>query len=338
MIFDVIDPETFATIRQVNTWRSMTWKRGYNTEGKFLIEVDNTAENAQLLSPGRYLREHGTENAVVLTAGYNEPGGHTWVATGYPLTNLLRRRVSTTVISQQTAEPALRALFEECFSGGRALPRLSLDDPAGLTVTYAQQLSGKSYYEYAETICQALDIGFRVRMVGSNDEKKLLFGLYQPPRNQNLKYRKLYGNLEQVQLKISDTDYANVALVLGSGEGDTRTKCIVGDIASTGNARQEIVIDARDIQPQDGETTASQSYINRLAMRGYEKLLEKQKIDSLSFQIADDGRAELGDIVTCIVDGVRLSSEARITEIELTGKKGAISRKITVGTPVIRRR
>lgn len=338
MIFDVIDPETFATIRQVGTWRSMTWRRGYNTEGKFLVEVDNTAANAQLLSPGRYLREHGTDNAVVLTAGYNEPGGSTWVATGYPLTNLLRRRVSTTVISQQSAETALQRLFTECFSDGRALPRLELDDSVGLVAVYEQQISGKSVYEYAETICQALDIGFRVRMVGQNDQKKLLFGLYQPVQNPNLKYRKIYGNLEQVQIKISDTDYANVALVLGSGDGDTRTKCVVGDITSTGNARREIIVDARDLQPKEGETTASQSYINRLAMRGYEKLLEKQKIDSLSFQIADDGRAELGDIVTCIVDGVRLTSAARITEIEITSKKGAVNRKITVGTPVIRRR
>ena len=56
MIFDVIDPETFKTLQHVSTWRSMTWQRGYNTEGKFLIEVENTAANAQMLAPGRYLR------------------------------------------------------------------------------------------------------------------------------------------------------------------------------------------------------------------------------------------------------------------------------------------
>ena len=337
MIFDVIDPETLATIQQVTMWRSMTWKRGYNTEGKFLIEVENTAENARMLSEGRYLREHGTENAVILRAGYNEPGGHTWIATGFPLTNLLRWRVSNTIIGQQNAETALRDLFSECFSDGRALPGFVLDDAAGLAAEYSQQISGKSCYEYAETICQALDIGFRVRMIGSNAEKALRFGMYKPELNPNLKYRLDYGNLEQVQLKLSDNDYANVAVVLGSGEGTSRAKAVVGDITSTGIARREIIVDARDVQPQDGETTASQSYINRLAMRGAEKLLEKQKVESISFQPSDD-RADLGDIVTCIVDGVRLEATARVTEIELTSKNGALSRKLTVGTPVIRRR
>lgn len=337
MIFDVIDPSTLATIQQITMWRSMSWTRGYNTEGSFLIEVENTAENARLLSEGRYLREHGTSNAVVLRAGYNEPGSQTWVATGYPLTNLLRWRVSNTAISQTAAETALRDLFTECFTGARALPGLQLDGSAGLTSVYSQQISGKSVYEYTETVCQALDLGFRVRMMGSNADKKLLFGLYQPARNPNLKYRLEYGNLEQVQLKLSDNDYANVALVLGAGEGSSRTKAVVGEITSTGSARREIIVDARDIQPQDGETTASQSYINRLAMRGYEKLLEKQRVESISFQPSDD-RADLGDIVTCIVDGLNLAADARVTEISITSKNGAISRKLTVGTPVIRRR
>ena len=72
MIFDVIDPDSLATIRQVESWKSMSWKQGYNTDGSFLLEVENTAENARLLAPGRYLREHGTTNAVVLRAAYNE--------------------------------------------------------------------------------------------------------------------------------------------------------------------------------------------------------------------------------------------------------------------------
>lgn len=337
MIFDVIDPDSLATIRQVESWKSMSWKQGYNTDGSFLLEVENTAENARLLAPGRYLREHGTTNAVVLRAAYNESSGKTWVATGYPLTNLLRQRVSTTVVAQQDAETALRALFTECFDGGRAIPGLALDNAANITLTYAQQLSNKSLYEYVQTICQALDIGYRVRMTGSNDQKHLLFGLYRPERNPNLKYRVAYGNLESVQIKLSDVDYANVALVLGAGEGSARAQVVVGDIGSTGADRHEIIVDARDLQPDEGETTADKTYLDRLAMRGVEKLLEHQKIDSLTFVPADD-RAQLGDIVTCIVDGVRLEAAARVTEIEVTSKSGSQTRKITVGTPVIRRR
>lgn len=337
MTFDVIDPATLKTIRRVESWKSMSWKQGYNTDGSFLLEVENTADNVRLLAPGRYLRERGTANAVVLRAAYNESGGKTWVVTGYPLTNLLRQRVSTTIIAQQDAETALRALFAECFDGGRAIPGLVLDDAAGIGLTYAQQLSGKSLYNYVQSICQALDIGYRVRMTGSNDQKLLRFGLYRPERNPNLKYRVAYGNLEGVQIKLSDVDYANVALVLGAGEGSARAQVIVGDIGSTGADRHEIIVDARDVQPNDGETTTDKAYLDRLAIRGVEKLLECKKVDSLTFVPADD-RAQLGDIVTCIVDGVRLEASARVTEIEVTSKSGSQTRKITVGTPVIRRR
>mgnify|MGYP002620285352 FL=1 len=337
MTFDVIDPATLETIHRIESWKSMSWKRGYNTDGRFLLEVENTAENVRLLAPGQYLREHGTTNAVVLRAAYNESGGKTWVVTGYPLADLCRQRVSTTVIAQQDAETALRALFTECFDGGRAITGLTLDDAAGIGLTYTQQLSGKSLYDYAQTICQALDIGYRVRMTGSNKQKRLLFGLYRPERNPNLKYRVAYGNLESVQIKLSDVDYANVALVLGAGEGASRAQVIVGDIGSTGADRHEIIVDARDIQPGDGESATDKAYLDRLAMRGVEKLLECKKVDSLTFVPADD-RAQLGDIVTCIVDGVRLEASARVTEIELTSKNGELSRKLTVGTPVIRRR
>ena len=337
MIFDVIDPVTLATIQQVESWKSMSWKQGYNTDGSFLLEVENTAANAQLLAPGRYLREHGTTNAVVLRAAYNESRGKTWVVTGYPLTDLCRQRVSTTVIANQDAETALRGLFEECFAGGRGIQGLALDEAAGIGLTYAQQLSGKSLYEYIQTVCQALDVGYRVRMTGHNAEKRLLFGLYRPERNPNLKYKLAYGNLESVQIKLSDVSYANVALVLGAGEGSTRAQVVVGDIGSTGSDRHEIIVDARDLQPNEGETTADKSYLDRLAMRGVAKLLEHTQVDSLTF-VPADGRAQLGDIVTCIVDGVRLTASARVTEIEITSKGGSETRKITVGTPVIRRR
>lgn len=337
MIFDVIDPATLETIQQLESWKSMSWKQGYNTDGSFLLEVENTAANARLLAPGRYLREHGTTNAVVLRAAYNESGGKTWVATGYPLTNLCRQRVSTTVITNQDAESALRGLFAECFAGGRGIPGLALDEAADIGLTYAQQLSGKSLYDYIQTVCQALDIGYRVRMTGSNAGKRMLFGLYRPERNPNLKYRLSYGNLESVQIKLSDVNYANVALVLGAGEGSARAQVIVGDISSTGIDRHEIIVDARDLQPNEGESTTDKAYLDRLAMRGVAKLLEHTKVDSLTFVPADD-RAQLGDIVTCIVDGVRLEAAARVTEIEITSKSGSESRKITVGTPVIRRR
>ena len=61
--------------------------------------------------------------------------------------------------------------------------------------------------------------------------------------------------------------------VQGAGEGDERATVWVGDVNATGSDRREMYVDARDVQPEDGETSTSQSYLEKLADRGGEKLL-----------------------------------------------------------------
>ena len=57
-------------------------------------------------------------------------------------------------------------------------------------------------------------------------------------------------------------------------------------------------MDARDIQPEDGETVKSDSYLKKLADRGASKLLEQLRTGSIEMTLDADG-LEPGDVCFC---------------------------------------
>ena len=100
---------------------------------------------------------------------------------------------------------------------------------------------------------------------GKGSKKKLLFECFRPTFDPNRRYSPRWGNLLNAGWSFADTDYANIALVQGAGEGDERATVWVGDVNATGSDRREMYVDARDVQPEDGETSTSQSYLEKLA-------------------------------------------------------------------------
>ena len=103
--------------------------------------------------------------------------------------------------------------------------------------------------DYLMTIGAACDLGFRVRLAGKNADKKLLFEVYRPTADPNHKFSTKWGNLQQAAWAFGDSDYANVAIVQGAGEGDARATVTVGLTDATGADRRELYVDARDGWP-----------------------------------------------------------------------------------------
>ena len=125
----------------------------------------------------------------------------------------------------------------------------------------------------------------RIVLDGKGSSKRLLFECFRPTFDPNRRYSPQWGNLLNAGWSFADTDYANVALVQGTGEGDKRATVWVGDVNATGSDRREMYIDARDVQPEDGETSTSQSYLEKLADRGGEKLLSQLRTGSIEFDV-----------------------------------------------------
>ena len=193
------------------------------------------------------------------------------MVSGYPATWLLTKRVSAVTVKNQNAESAMRSLV----SAAKPWPRLELGTEYGFDTTFEKQTSGGTVFDYCKTIGQACDLGFRIVLDGKGSSKRLLFECFRPTFDPNRRYSPKWGNLLNSGWSFSDTDYANVALVQGAGEGNERATVWVGDVNATGSDRREMYIDARDIKPDEdkNETNTSQSYLEKLADRGGEKLL-----------------------------------------------------------------
>ena len=306
----------------LQTWISLAWRENYNAEGKFQVEVQQTRGAADLLKPWRYCQLRGRDTVMVIQS--IQVLGNRIVAYGATALWVLEKRVSTDVISDTNAETGLRNVIANM----TPWPRLELGNLYGVTDKYTNQFSDDTVLEYCKAIGTAVDMGFRIRRSG----QALLFECYKPEINPNARYSDQYGNIADASYTISDLDTANVAIVAGAGSGDERITVTVGNTEATGADRLEIYIDARDIQPEEGET--DEAYRARLEKRGVKNLIEYQHVEEVKFSVQDD-RAKLGDMIMVNLSAVGLKVQVRVTSEEIVSQKNQTKRSIGLGTPVL---
>ena len=240
----------------------------------------------------------------------------------------IRITVSAVSIKNQNAEAAMRSLV----SAAKPWPRLELGTEYGFDTTFEKQTSGGSIFDYCQTIGQACDMGFRIVLDGKGSKKKLLFECFRPTFDPNRRYSPRWGNLLNAGWSFADTDYANIALVQGAGEGDERATVWVGDVNATGSDRREMYVDARDVQPEDGETSTSQSYLAKLADRGGEKLLAQLRTGSIEFDV-DDDTLQVGDVLSASLPQLGYTAMVRVADIITQSEDSGTTRTIRLGTP-----
>lgn len=130
-----------------------------------------------------------------------------------------------------------------------------------------------------------------------------------------------------------DSNYRNVAIVAGQGEGSARIFEVV-DISETGERKRHLWVDANDLQQDTDETIAD--YRARLVTRGLEKLAETVKITNVEIEVEDDAAqgASLGDIVWVVITPVNLAYKMKIIEIEDVYTQGKRSVALVFGDKI----
>ncbi len=317
-------------IGELSTWVSLVWNEGYNTVGKFQVEIQQKNALLDLLKVGNYIGRNDFKTLCIIRSVQVSDGKI--VANGFPAVNILKERVSTDVIDNEVAETALRTLV----STMAPWPKVELGNVSGIADKFTRQISDKSLLEYCQEITEEIDAGFIFRFDRQN--KKLLFEIYRPEENKNLVFATKFGNLAEVVYSETDNEYKNVAVVAGTGEGESRITVTVGDTASAGAERRELYVDARSIQLEEGETEAD--YEKRLENYGLEQLAEKLFIKNISAKVKSDDfgkRFELGDIITCIIDDIGVKLVTRITGFTMTSQRNETEVELEFGTPMIRR-
>ncbi len=303
MTFDVLDETTLARLGNIDVWVSVYWDEPYNPRAALPSRCDLHPKNLELLREGRWLVRTDAVTKVPMRICHrsNENEDANLVVTGYPATWIFTKRVSVAAVKNENAETAMLALAK----AAAPWPKLEVAEPKGFDTTFEQQTSGNTLFDYFKTVGAACDLGFRVVLMGKNSAKKLMFEVWRPTADPNNRFSTKWGSLRRPAGLRRRQLYANVAPRAGAGEGEERAMVWAGDTEAEGAERREMIVDARDIQPKDGETVKSDSYIKRLADRGASKLLEQLRTGSIEMTLDADG-LEPGDVCFCSPAGTRL--------------------------------
>jgi hypothetical protein len=312
----------------VRNWVSLLAVGTYNTMGAFTLELQDTQENSSLVNLWQYCTiDNDNDNVYVITS-VNVSDGKI-ILTGFPATYIFSKRASTNVINNKNSEQAMKSLVDNM----TPWDNLVTGELKGLTDTFENQISDKQIIEYLQGIGQATDTGFRVIKQGN----QLVFECYKPKVNNSVKYATSLKNVANLDYLLSDNEYYNVAIVAGAGEGNERVTVTAAIGNPTGTERRELYVDARNEQPEEDEVI--EAYEARLEKIGLQTLIEKLRIENLSFLVENNDEVKLGDIINVSLDEYGIILQVRVTEEEIINQNNTTTRTISVGTPlkVVRR-
>lgn len=303
-------------------WLSMLWRPQYNDEGYFVIELQEDSEFFGIVKQLDYIVFDEDPDNVMMVWGV-ELKNKKVVISGHSAVYLLEHRISDDVVKNENAELAMRRQIEnmtpwDCVTVGEL---------KGLPDKFTAQTSDGSVLEYCTTISKFSDIGFRFRKLNKN----LLFECYKPDINQGVRFSAKLGNMGDERYLESEKDYKNVAIVAGAVIDGERVTVVVGDTTAAGASRREMYVDARDIQPEEGETR--EEYEARLVRRGEKKLSERLKIVNSNFSILTED-VSLGDLVLLNPTYTNETLQARVTSITYKSQNNTMQKTIEIGQPI----
>ena len=153
--------------------------------------------------------------------------------------------------------------------------------------------------------------------------------------NATITFSEAFKNISNVVYTGDSSNYKNFAYVT-TGEGDARIVVEV-DMTNEGEERQELWVDARDLQTSD--TVTLEDLKLQMRQRGVEKLADYVNITNISFDIdttmvvyTED--FDLGDRADCILVDMGLSYETDIIEANEVWKDNHHTVELVVGDKI----
>lgn len=153
--------------------------------------------------------------------------------------------------------------------------------------------------------------------------------------NATITFSEAFKNISNVVYTGDSSNYKNFAYVT-TGEGDARIVVEV-DMVKEGEERQELWVDARDLQMSD--TVTLEDLKLQMRQRGVEKLADYANITNISFDIdtmmvvyTED--FDLGDRADCILVDMGLSYETDIIEANEVWKDNHHTVELVVGDKI----
>lgn len=334
----VLDKE-YKSIDIIDTFNSLIWTDRYYGYGDFELNTACSPYLFSILQKGNHLWCKDSEHLMIIeeremTA--NSEDGMTLTVSGRSLESILYRRIvwNQTILNAPLQDCVEKILNENVISPTDSKRKIenfifqkneiqSLSEEENIQ----SQLRGEWVYDAILDMCKEKNIGFKLLRT---DDGNFVFSLYEGiDRSYNqivnpyVIFSSNFDNIEDSSYLDKDTDYKNVVLVAGEGEGSDRKTVEVSldDKAYSGLDRRETFENASDISSTtESGTVSSQDYLNQLSQRGKEVLGDSGIYQYFDGTI-DTNRVfkyrrdfSLGDIIQ-LENEYGIESRARITEI-----------------------
>ena len=330
--------DKFERVGIIDGYTSIIWTTRYYTTGDFELYIAADCDVIKLIKNNSYLVRdkdmNGDEyrNVMVIDKpniqlNTDVENGDFLTVTGKCLKSVVGRRIviNQTIMSGNINTCINRLLMENVINptdARRKIDNFTFDSTNTFDTTLTMQTTGDNLAELFTEMCQTYGIGWDVYIKGNKFVLYLFKGVdrsYEQIENPHVVFSYEFDNLLTSDYNEDVSDYANVAIVAGEGEGAARKRVETGNSAAAGLDRFEVFVDARDISSNNGEISES-DYTVMLAEKGNESLSELQKVSMFEGEV-DASRNYvlnrdffLGDIVQ-VINEYGIAKSTRIIEI-----------------------
>ena len=324
---------------------AVQWLENYQSNGEVKIDAQATQDNFSMLVDGNRIMNTDTNTvARICHVDLLQTEAEELITVRADLTSeLLSDRVLMATEHVTNVEAAMYAIYSK---NRRALP-IEVGAAEGFTERTDMEITWGSVLEAEIKLAELSGLGFTVLFDPETGEE--VFKVYKGvdrSDEQSPGYVGYFGtdvgNIQDVTVTSGTTDYKNVAVVAGAGEGAEREVRIVSLGNVSGENRRELYVDARDLQREyrvatptgdvDEKGNPLYSYETRLysdteyfAMldaRGMEKLAECLRTFSITCTIVQNNIQYgedyfLGDRMPVKLPEYGIYASARISSVTM---------------------
>ena len=310
---------TFNRIDIIDEYESCIWNIKYFDVSDFELYISASCENIKLLKHNNYLVRdkdvvagcmHNVMIIEKIVTQSDVENGDYLIITGRDLRSIAGRRIIwPQTILNEPVEAAMRTLLYYNIINpsieSRKIDNVTFGELEVSTDVINQQVTGDNLQEYITKTLTIYGIGWRCCV---NENKEIVFDFYKGVDrsiNQSDNPRVVFSpdneNILNCDYSMDYTDYKNVAVVAGEGEGINRRNITLN--VYHGMDRYELFVDARNVSSNDGEISDT-DYLTMLSREGTTKLKEHTKVEEFEGEIEPNNMYvygvdyNLGDIVT----------------------------------------
>lgn len=319
----------YTTVAVIDDYTSLIWAKRYSQFGDCELYVRACEDYIDVLRKGQYLLRNDDDMICRIESVEIETdveNGNYLIVVGKDCRSILGQRIVwfQTNFSGTVEDYVRRLITENIVSPEteyRQIDNFVLGPKAGLTDKIVQQVTYDRLDEKIIEVCTAYNYGSRVVL---NDNNQFEFTLYKgvdrsynQETNDYVVFSDDFDNIISSRYKTDNSNFRNVMLVAGEGEGINRKRYSWG--TASGLDRYELFVDANDLSSETLEGVTIE-YASALRARGLEALAEHGIVESFEGEVEPNYSYkygidyQLGDVVQ-VINTYGISSSVRITEV-----------------------